>query len=314
VFKRSGELSRRESEQVRDLFRRVFLKERSLEYFQRKYRDAPLGGAYHALCLDGGSIVAVFTAVPYRYRYFGRETVFALSVDVMVDGPQRGSPFRVKKMAQLVHAALARDGIPFIYGFPNANYREYERRVVESRDIGELDYYLLPRNIGALLAAARRLDGLSRLASQVLVHWPARRGTAAWEPPIDKIADAAFESHRYDGGYRILRLDGGAKCAYRTYQEEGGARATYLVDVCPLTPWSFAQAVGQVYREAAPATDVFLYVGRLPFRPARMIRVPPSRRPRRIHMTGKILIPELIDERVFALKNWNVNLSNYDVR
>jgi hypothetical protein len=61
-------------------------------------------------------------------------------------------------------------------------------------------------------------------------------------------------------------------------------------------------------------TDVLLYVGRLPFRPARMIRVPPSRRPQRVRMTGKILIPDLIDERVFALENWNVNLSNFDVR
>jgi hypothetical protein len=31
-------------------------------------------------------------------------------------------------------------------------------------------------------------------------------------------------------------------------------------------------------------------------------------------MTGKILIPELIDGRVFTLDNWNVNLSNFDVR
>ena len=273
-----------------------------------------MGGAYHVLCVDGGSIVAVFTALPYRYRYFGKDMVFALSVDTMVDGPQRGSPFRVKKMAQMVHDALVRDGIPFIFGFPNANYWEYERQVVQSRDIGELDYYVVPRNIGALVAAGRGLNGLSRLASQVLVHWPTRGGSTTWEPPIDKIADAAFESHRYCGDYQIVHLDGGAKCIYRTYREDNGARATYLVDVCPLTPRSFSHAVTRVYREAAPATDAFLYVGHLPFRPGRMLRVPAARRPQRIRMTGKILIPDLIDERVFALENWKVNLSNYDVR
>jgi hypothetical protein len=314
AFKRSGDLSPRECEQIRDLFGRVFGKERSPDYFQRKYRDAPLGGAYHALCLDGDSIIAASTALPYRYRYFGKETVFALRVDVMVDAKYRGSPFRVKKMAQLVDDALVRDGIPFVFGFPNLNAWEYERRVIQTRDIGELDYYVLPRNIGALLASARPLNRVSRLASHVLAHWPARRSPAAWDAPIEKIADAAFESHRYDGSYRTLSLEGGATCTYRTYQEEGGARATYLVDVAPLGPWSFAQAVSRVYREAASATDVLLYVGHLPFRPARMLRVPVSRRPQQVRMTGKILIPELIDQRVFSLENWNVNLSNFDVR
>ena len=315
VFKRSGELSRRESEEIQDLFRRVFAKQRGREYFDRKYLNAPLGGAYHALCFDGGSIVAVFTAVPYRYRYFGKETVFALSVDTMVDGRQRGSPFRVKKMAQLVHDALVRDGIPFIFGFPNANYWEYERQVVRSRDIGELDYYVVPRNIGALVAGGRRLDGFSRLASQVLVHWPACRDSAEWEPPIDKIADAAFESHRYGGDYHVLHLDGGEKCIYRTYREDNGAPSDLPCGRVPAKPTVFLpRGDARLYREAAPATDAFLYVGHLPFRPTRMLRVPPSRRPQRIRMTGKILIPDLIDDRVFALENWKVNLSNYDVR
>ena len=43
VFKRSGELSCRESEEIRDLFRRVFAKERGLEYFDKKYRNAAFG-------------------------------------------------------------------------------------------------------------------------------------------------------------------------------------------------------------------------------------------------------------------------------
>jgi hypothetical protein len=314
VFRRSADLAPRECEQIRDLFQRVFGKERNPEYFRRKYRDAPQGGAYHAICFDGDSIIAASTALPYRYRYFGLETVFALRVDVMVDAKYRGSPFRVKKMAQLVDGVLVRDGIPFVFGFPNVNAWEYERRVIQTHDIGELDYYVLPRNIGALVARAGPFDGLSRLASRALAHLPARRGRGAWQAPIEKIADGSFLSHRYDDSYRTLSLDGGGTCVYRTHQEDNGVRATYLVDVTPLGPWSFAQAVRRVYDEAASASDVLLYVGHLPFRPPRMLRVPVSRRPQQVRMTGKILIPELIDGRVFTLDNWNVNLSNFDVR
>ena len=31
-------------------------------------------------------------------------------------------------------------------------------------------------------------------------------------------------------------------------------------------------------------------------------------------MTGKILIPDVMDSSVFNINNWNVNISDFDVR
>jgi hypothetical protein len=69
-----------------------------------------------------------------------------------------------------------------------------------------------------------------------------------------------------------------------------------------------------VHGAAANHADVLLYVGRLPFRPGGCLRVPSRWEPRQIRLCGKVLRPEIVDERVFNIVNWNVNLSNFDVR
>ena len=60
--------------------------------------------------------------------------------------------------------------------------------------------------------------------------------------------------------------------------------------------------------------DIIIYVGKLPSRPAGLWKVPDSKKPRKIRMTGKILIPDAVDGSVFNIDNWRVNLSDFDVR
>jgi hypothetical protein len=55
-------------------------------------------------------------------------------------------------------------------------------------------------------------------------------------------------------------------------------------------------------------------VGKLVTRPAGLWNVADSKKPRRIRMTGKIRIPDVIDGSVFNMNNWSVNISNFDMR
>ena len=59
---------------------------------------------------------------------------------------------------------------------------------------------------------------------------------------------------------------------------------------------------------------MILYVGKLDFKVKNLIKVPSKYEPKTVHMSGKILDDSVVDNRVFDIKNWNVNLSNYDVR
>jgi len=88
----------------------------------------------------------------------------------------------------------------------------------------------------------------------------------------------------------------------------------YIIDVVPLTTASLARAVKKICRTAVSSLDIIIYVGKLPSRPAGLWKVPDSKKPQRIRMTGKILIPDAIDGSVFNINNWSVNISDFDVR
>jgi hypothetical protein len=313
VLKTTDQLLEPEREQMCDLFLRVFNKNMTRDTFERKFFYTPRGYSYHGLMLHKQTIVGAMSAVPGRYKFFDEERIFSLSVDTMIDPEHRGGG-HLLKMADLVHQGLIQDGVPFIFGFPNERFYPIQKRLLRYEDIGELDYYVLPLNIGAVVRKLRPFDGLSRS----FVKWALRCCRIPRDSQIRyniaKVADAQFEQHRYDGSYNRITLAEGAVCSYKIHEEEGGIRTLYIIDVVPLTPAFLARAVKQVFEAASGAADVIIYVGKLPSRPAGLWKVPDSRKPRRIRMTGKILIPGLVDSSVFDIKNWRVNISDFDVR
>ncbi len=314
LFKRTNQFSECEREQFRSLFRRVFEKELSGDEFERKYTQTPLGYSHHGLMLAEGKVVGAYSLVPYRYRYFGEERLFGLSVDAMVDREHRAGPFNLANMARCVYEEAARDGVVFAFGFPNDQAYLFTRRILKWTDMGDLEFYAIPINIGALHSSLAWANPLSRLCAAVLTHMPRRSATTPVMFPIEKVRDEAFHAHRYDEQHGVLRLRHGEDCIYRCYKEDNGARVLYIIDVAPLTAAGFAEAVGRLHGLAASCADLMLYVGRLPFGFQGMFRLPASRRPRRIRMCGKILAPESIDQRVFQIQHWNINISNFDVR
>lgn len=314
TLKKTNQFSTAEKDQYLDLFFRVFRKRMSNDQFDRKYLHTPTGYSYHGLTVFDGKIVGAYTAIPYLYKYFDQKLVFALSVDTMIDEQHRGGPFNLKKMATLVYDAMKADGVQFILGFPNDQAYEFTRRVLKWRDIGELDYYILPRNIGAIIPRMRFLNPLSRLIARIKIGLPRSLRVTQYKYNIEKVNGKEFDRHRYDSSYRTINLGHGAKCVYKIYVEDQTVRALYIIDVSPLNPTVFDEAIKQLYSLKAKSIDLIIYVGKLPFLPSCLVKLPESKKPRKIRMAGRILVPEGVDNRVFTIDNWNVNLSNFDVR
>jgi hypothetical protein len=314
VYKRTDQLSKEDTEQFLALFARVFPRVMSHKEFERKYLRTPLGYSHHGLMYADGSLAGAYNLVPYVYNYFGAQRLFGLSVDTMVAQEHRGGPFNMVKMATPACDEAQQDGVSFAFGFPNENAHGFTTRVLKWSDMGELDFYALPINVGALRPALRWANRVSRLSAGGFVRLPRLGRRIEREFRIEKVHDRQFEEHRYGREHQVIHLGHGGQCVYRTCLEADQVRTTYIIDVVPLTPACFARAVRAVYGLVGGQTDLLLYVGRLPFRPSGMMRVPPSRRPRRIWMCGRILDRGLMDDRVFKVDNWNVNISNFDVR
>ena len=65
--------------------------------------------------------------------------------------------------------------------------------------------------------------------------------------------------------------------------------------------------------ELEPGLDYLLYMGVLPFSSRLMTRVPDRFEKQSWVLVGRILRKDLVDERVYELLNWNINLSNGDI-
>jgi len=314
IFKSTRQLTQSDKSQIVELFERVFEKSFSQDLFDRKYLCTPLGYSYHGLMKVDNMIVGTYNIIPYRYRYFGKEVLFGLSVDAMIDKENRGGPYSLCKMATIVYEAMLRDDVGFVFGFPNDMSYEFTKRLLHWKDIGELDFYILLLNIGSVMPRLRFMNCLSRAFAAGFVNLPRFRHTAEPKYNIEKVCDKHFKAHRYDDRYVMTEVGGGGTIAYRIYTEEHGIRVLYIIDVFPLIFPFFEEAVRELHRRHSKSIDVIMYVGTLPFAPRLLLRVPESKRPQRVRMCGRLLAPGVVDHRVFQIKNWNVNISNFDVR
>jgi hypothetical protein len=320
IMKKTKDLSPEEIKQINSLFYRVFNKEKTAEKFNKQFMGTVLGYSYHGLMIDKGSIVGAYSAIPFNYQYYGKRIVFALSVDTMIDEGHRGNPFNLRKMADLVYNALVSDGIPFVFGFPNDKVYLVRKKILAWRDIGVLEFYVLPIRIGGMIKKLAVLNMFSKIVAEALnmfVNWRDGRSLPGLTNkniyPIEKVIDESYLRYRYDGTYEFKKIDESAYYVYKIFDEEN-AKAAYLIDVYPNNKRMMEMAVKEMYMKEKGRIDLILYVGRLSFRVKNLIKVPARISPRRIHMSGKILIPDIVKENVFDIDNWNINLSNFDVR
>ncbi len=314
VFKKTNEFTEKERDQFAGLFGLTFPKHMTAALFNRKYMHTPVGYSYHGLMLADNSIVGAYNLIPYVYRYFGKDVTFCLSVDAMIHEHHRTRPFDFMKMANTALAAVKQDGICFAFGFPNSNAYEFTKRVLKWRDVGELDYYILPCKVGAVMPKLAWLNLTSMACSSLLARFPLGRSRTCHTYNIEKMESEGYNEHRYDASYTRIDLGALGQCIYTTCEEDKGVKVLYVIDVLPLTPAAFDSAIERVHAESIRGVDLFMYAGKLPFIPTKMIRLPRSMRPREIHMCGRILGPETVDDRVFDVENWNINISNFDVR
>ena len=130
------------------------------------------------------------------------------------------------------------------------------------------------------------------------------------------IANDTFRIRRYDSSHQTIKLDDGSEVVYKIINKESGARTLQVIDVCPLTAATFDRAIKSVHRMLGDSVDLLAFVGRLPFRPINMIRIPKvllRSRAKHAYVCGKILNHQIIDERIFDLSNWDLNYSDNDM-
>jgi len=315
MFRKTSELTPGDKAGIRELFRGTFGNEKSEAAFDMQFGQTVKGYAYHGIMADGVRVVGCYTSIPFRYSYFGKECVFALSVDTMIDKDYRGNLGSLKKMAGLVYSAMKEDGVGFVFGITDENITLIRRRLLKWKLVGKLDYHVLPINIGALRKGLRPLNILSGAFASLVNMVAAGSGDAVDSGPrtdkIVKVIDGRFKEYRYRSPIKTATLGEGSFVAY-SVRKYGDIRSANIIDVAPLTRKTLGCAVKQIYRDNKDSVDVITYLGKLDFQPVNLFKSPEKFEYITYLMSGLVLDETKVDERVFDINNWVVNSSNFD--
>ena len=81
----------------------------------------------------------------------------------------------------------------------------------------------------------------------------------------------------------------------------------------PLSKINIELSVNKILK-ALPSTDLIIYVGNLRSVPANLLKVPKFLlKKKQTIISGKILNSAEVDDSIFKISNWSINLSNFDI-
>ena len=111
----------------------------------------------------------------------------------------------------------------------------------------------------------------------------------------------------------------GCKYVYRIedhkdrHQNFNPVKTAFLLDVYPMNRSNFEFAVRSIYQERSKDIDLIMYVGDLDFVPVSLIKIPHRFEPKHFHFTCNLIDKSYFDDTLYDIKNWDVNLSSYDL-
>lgn len=312
--RRTADLSPEERLRLCALFEEVFHKSCPESVFLRKYAAAWLGSSFHALARRDGRIAGAYSAIVVRYRFFDRDLLFAIPADLMIEKAFRGNMRAVVDLSNALYGALAKAGVACMAGSLRDEMAQFHERIGNWKIIGEMPYYVAPLRGPHVPGAAALMRGLVRIVNL------AGERPACRTPAIYKVDDSAFRAYRYGifpTEYRKISARAGegiytGRLFYEIPDVPRGVRFSLLVDVNPLTPAAF-EGVVRAIRRKEPEIDYLAYQGTLSFRPKTMWRVAPRFARPHWRACVRVLRPEMVDERIYDIDNWNLNLSNGDI-
>lgn len=307
--KKTSEFTHEELVEMNNLFNEVFDKNRSLEDMVNLYTKNPLGYSYHSIFLEGSRIVGMNVYVPYFYTIDGNKVLFANSIDSMIKKEHRDF-FNFMDMVNAGYDYMKKEGVIMVYGFPNDNAYPLLTKSKLMREIGKMYTYCLPYRIGGI---KRKLSFLNWASESFCQIWLFVSSIFAFDKKqmyrVEKDS-VSFNKTRYkmhkgeyefqdEFVYKILEFD--------------GIRAAFLIDVFEKSSKNFCKALSTIIKRDSKNFDIILYPGYLISKNNGMIKIPHKYEPKRFSLCVRILDDTFDSDFLWAIENWDINLSNFDL-
>ena len=313
ICKKTSDLSDDELCKISILFESVFKKERSVDFLLHQYVHNVLGYSFHSIIKDDDRIVGLNSYVPAYFWYKGEKILFTNSIDSMVDKPYRDY-FNYQDIVETAFKYMKKEHVDFVYGYPNDNAYPVLCKSKLMDQIGRMRTYCLPYRIGGIRSSLKLLNGFSRMFCDLYV-WgcglfaSSKVATFLLAKDLDSYNETRYK--RNDGQYKKFGKNQYG-FVYKIVEYEN-IRSVFLIDVYPKSPKAFNRSIRYLLKEEKKNFDLILYPGYLPFKNTSLIELPENLEPKKFNFMGLALNPKLKNKEVFTIKNWDTNLSNYDL-
>ena len=314
LTKKTFELTDAERKGIVELFNEIFEKDRTIEYQLNNYTQNALGYSYHTIVKnDEGSVIAHVADIPCFYKVNGEKKLFSDAVDGFVKKEYRDA-FILIEMFQTHRKYLKNNDVCLQFGFPN----EYAQKVYNKGKlfdkIGEMSTYLLPYRISGIKPKLKILNWASKAFCWV---WVYSSGLfASLQKTIFKYEkdDDSYNPTRYrrmDADYSWIKQNG-YEFIYKIMNFDG-IRTAFIIDVVGKSSKSFNYAVKYILKHEHRNFDLLLYPGNIYSQMHGLIKLPKKLEPKQFNFAIKIFDKNLKNSDIRNIKNWDINLSSYDL-
>lgn len=319
---------------------------KEMDALRWQYLQRPVPGTFVDFALDGEAVAGIHAVVPIPARIGGAVRPAGQTLDILTDARFRGRGVFIR-LGDSVHARAAREGLAFVYGFPNASSAPGFFSKLGWIRLGTAPFLVRPLRTRYFLARLPRIGrALARVPDLPLPRPAAVRpdGTveplAEWGPELDAVwerfaagigvavqRDAAYlrwrfgqkPGERYEA--RVLRRAGRVEgLVVWTVKEKHGGRIGYLMELLhdPARPDDgralLAHAVREMAGERADAVLAWSLEhapGHAAFRRTGFVPMPERLRPIQLHFGVRPLQPE-VEQIVNDRRSWYISYCDSD--
>ena len=133
---------------------------------------------------------------------------------------------------------------------------------------------------------------------------------------VYKINNENFNKSRYNDNkdYKFVDVES-CKLIYKITgnKKYNDAKIIYIIDVFPLTKGNLEKSVKEL-KKITSGIDLIIYIGKLKATPNNLLKIPDFFFKKQTYVSGAVLDSSQINESVFDISKWNINLSNFDIK
>lgn len=318
---KTHELADSQWSEITDGFNASFHTSKAKDFFKNYYSKTVLGYSFHAVATVDDKIIGYNSILPMRYKYGESSIVYVgVSGGTYVLKQYRKEIFLFKDLMDKLFDICRDNDIQLKVGVPNENSFQYSLKVIKSKLIGFLPYYVFPVRVSRIYKKwwGKLLDIIPLFFIVLLSFYRLLSGLVNFTGKnriMELDVNDEFLEQRFEASHYSKSEKGKLKVVYRLVTEDT-AKVAYLMDFREDNRRSLRALTYALKVIKEENIDLILFIGKLPFKQLLMIRLPEKYEPRRLPLTLNIIDKTFEDDLnvLQNLDNWNFGLMNFDAR